>query len=80
MLISNNGIDSRKASEIVRSFLSQCHAVHDVKEPSLDDHAWTVEAEVATFGANQVKRVKLDTESGKIISCHTMPNPKTHNP
>jgi len=65
--LSIKGIDSSKAKEIVRNFLAQYHAVLDVKDPILEDHTWIVDAAVMSFGFNHIKRVMVNSETGKII-------------
>ena len=71
--MSNNSIDSSKAKEIVRNFLAQSHAVLDVKDPILEDHTWIVDADVTSFGFNHIKRVKVNTETGKIMGYEIPP-------
>jgi len=71
--MSNNSIDSSKAKEIVRNFLAQYHAVLDVKDPILEDHTWIVDADVTSFGFNHIKRVKVNTETGKIMGYEIPP-------
>ena len=71
--MSIKGIDSSKAKEIVRNFLSQYHTVLDVKDPILEDHVWIVDADVTSFGFNHTKRVKVNSETGKIIDYNIPP-------
>jgi hypothetical protein len=62
-----NGIDPHKAKDIVRKFLEQSQTVHEVKDPELEQDAWIVEADVRAFGTNYTRKVKVDTESGRIM-------------
>jgi hypothetical protein len=75
--MSNNGINSSKAKEITRNFLAQSHAVSDIKEPVLEDHTWSVEAYVTSFGVNHIKIVKVSTETGRIMGYESSLNLKT---
>lgn len=75
--MSNNGIDSSKAKDIARNFLAQSHAVHAIKEPALEDHTWTVEADVTSFGVNHIKIVKVSTETGRIMGYESSLHLKT---
>ena len=75
----NNGINSTKAREIVKDFLSQAHSVHKVEEPILEDDAWRVDADVTSFGVNHIKKVKVDSETGRIMSYESFPNPRSSN-
>jgi len=65
--LSNKGIDSNKAKEIARNFLAQYHAVLDVKDPILEDHTWIVDSDVMSFGFKHLKRVKVNSETGRIM-------------
>jgi hypothetical protein len=71
--LSNKVIDSNKAKEIVRNFLAQYHAVLDVKDPMLEDHTWIVDAAVVSFGFNHTKRVRVNSETGKIMGYELPP-------
>ncbi|TLX82809.1 MAG: hypothetical protein E6L00_02675 [Thaumarchaeota archaeon] len=71
--MSNKGIDSSKAIQIVRNFLAQYHAVLDVKDPILEDHTWLVDADVTSFGFNHIKRVRVNSETGKIMGYEISP-------
>ena len=70
-------IDSDKAREIARYFLAQNHSVLDVRNPTLEDHTWIVDADVTLFATHHIKRVKINAETGKILSCESHLNPKT---
>ena len=69
-------MDSNKAKEITRNFLSQNYSVIDVRNPTLEDHTWMVEADVTLFSTHQIKRVVINAETGRILSCESRPNPK----
>ena len=73
----HNNINQTKVREIVKDFLAQAHSVHKVEEPILEDDAWRVDADVTTFGVTQIKKVKVDPETGRIISSESFPNPRT---
>ena len=70
-------IDSDKAREIARYFLAQNHIVIDVRNPTLEDHTWIVDADVTLFATHQIKRVKIHAETGRILGCESRLNPKT---
>lgn len=58
-------IDSAKAQELARRFLSQYHSVIDTKAV-LKDGAWVVTASLG-FSNTQTKQVKIDANSGRIL-------------
>ena len=70
-------IDSDKAREIARYFLAQNHSVLDVRNPTLEDHTWIVDADVTVYSTHQIKRVKIHAETGRILGCESRLNPKT---
>ena len=70
-------IDSDKAREIARYFLAQNHSVLDVRNPTLEDHTWIVDADVTLFSTHHIKRVKIHAETGRILSCESRLYPKT---
>ena len=70
-------IDSDKAREIARYFLAQNHIVIDVRNPTLEDHTWIVDADVTLFATHHIKRVKIHAETGRILGCESRLNPKT---
>ena len=70
-------IDSDKAREITRNFLAQNYTVIDVRNPALEDHTWIVDADVTLFSTHQIKRVKVDAQTGKILGCESYLDPKT---
>ena len=70
-------IDSDKAREIARYFLAQNHSDLDVRNPTLEDHTWIVDADVTLFSTHQIKRVKVDAQTGKILGCESYLDPKT---
>ena len=70
-------IDSDKAREIARYFLAQNHIVIDVRNPTLEDHTWIVDADVTLYATHHIKRVKIHAETGRILSCESRLYPKT---
>ena len=70
-------IDSDKAREIARYFLAQNHIVIDVRNPTLEDHTWIVDADVTLFATHHIKRVKINAETGRILGCESHLNPNT---
>ena len=70
-------IDSDKAREIARYFLAQNHLVIDVRNPTLEDHTWQVDADVTLYATHHIKRVKINAETGNILGCESRLNPKT---
>ena len=70
-------IDSDKAREIARYFLAQNHIVIDVRNPTLEDHTWQVDADVTLYATHHIKRVKINAETGRILGCESHLNPKT---
>jgi len=70
-------IDSSKAQEIARNFLAQSHAVLEVRNPTLEDHTWSVEADVTLYTAHHIKRVKINAETGRIMGCQSHLGSKT---
>ena len=69
-------IDSNKAREIARYFLAQNHSVLDVRNPTLEDNTWIVEADVMVFSTYHIKRVKVDAQTGRILGCESRLYPK----
>ena len=70
-------INRERVEEIARNFLAQNHAIIDVRNPTLEDHTWMVDADVTLFTTHHIKRVKVDAETGRILSCESRPNPRT---
>ena len=70
-------IDSDKAREIARYFLAQNHLVIDVRNPTLEDHTWIVDADVTLFATHHIKRVKINAETGRIMGCQSHLGSKT---
>ena len=66
-------IDKKRVEEIARNFLAQNYSVLDIRAPTLEDHTWIVEADVLLFSAYHVKRVMIDAQTGKILSCESRP-------
>ena len=58
-------VDSSKAQELARRFLGQYHSVIDTKAV-LEDGVWVVTAYLG-FSNTQTKRVRIDTDSGRIL-------------
>lgn len=58
-------IDSSKAQELARRFLSQYHSVIDTKAV-LENGEWVVTAYLG-FSNTQTKRVRIDMGSGRIL-------------
>ena len=58
-------VDSSKAQELARRFLSQYHSVIDT-EAVLEDGVWIVTAHLG-FSNTQTKQVKIDIDSGRIL-------------
>jgi hypothetical protein len=58
-------IDSSKAQELARRFLSQYHSVIDTKAV-FEDGVWVVTAYLG-FSNTQTRRVRIDVESGRIL-------------
>ena len=58
-------IDSSRAQEVARRFLSQYHSVIETKAV-LEDDVWIVTAYLG-FANTQTKKVRIDVNSGKIL-------------
>jgi len=69
-------IDRKRVEEIARNFLAQNHAVIDVRNPTLEDNTWIVEADVMVFSTYHIKRVKVDAQTGRILGCESRLYPK----
>ena len=63
--IIDEKVDSSKAQEIARRFLSQYHSVIDTKAV-FEEGAWIVTAYLG-FSNTQTKRVRIDADSGRIL-------------
>jgi|GEM_PF-1763591 len=59
-------MDAKRAEEIARNFLQQHHSVLDIKS-TFEYGVWLVEAHTSAFGES-VKRLRIDSNTGKIIS------------
>ena len=68
--------DRKRVEEIARNFLAQNYAVLDVREPTLEDHTWMVEADVLLFSTYYIKQVMIDAQTGRILGCKSRPYPK----
>ncbi len=60
-------IDSAKAQELTRRFLSQYHTVIDTKV-ILEKDVWVVTAYLG-FSNTQTRKVRIDANSGQILGC-----------
>jgi len=69
-------IDRKRVEEIARNFLAQNYAVIDVRNPTLEDNTWTLDADVMLFSAYHIKRVKVDAQTGRILGCESALIPK----
>ncbi len=58
-------IDSAKAQELTRRFLSQYHTVIDTKV-ALEKDVWIVTAYLG-FANTQTRKVRIDANSGQIL-------------
>lgn len=63
--IVDEKIDSSRAQELARRFLSQYHSVIDTKA-DLENGVWVVTAYLG-FSNTQTKKVSIDVRSGKIL-------------
>jgi hypothetical protein len=61
----DESIDSSRAQEVARRFLSQYHSVIETKAV-LEDDVWIVTAYLG-FANTQTKKVRIDVNSGKIL-------------
>ncbi len=67
-MLSHSGVDKQRATEIARTYLEQQHSVHNVEVISLEKGIWVVKAETHSASGESVKKVGIDTKSGRIIS------------
>jgi len=56
------------AKEIARRYLEQQHSVHNVQVVSRENGIWLVKAKTHSASGESVKKVGIDTKSGRIIS------------
>lgn len=63
--IVDEKIDSSRAQELARRFLSQYHSVIDTKA-DLENGVWVVTAYLG-FSNTQTKKVSIDVRSGRIL-------------
>lgn len=63
--IVDEKIDSLRAQELARRFLSQYHSVIDTKA-DLENGVWVVTAYLG-FSNTQTRKVSIDVRSGKIL-------------
>ena len=57
-----------RAEQIARSFFEQQHDVHRTKAVSFENGTWLVEGEVSSGYGENIKRLRIDSKTGKIIS------------
>jgi len=62
------GIDRKKVGELTINFLQQHHNVHNVKVVNFENEIWLVEARVHSSSGPSVRKIRVDGETGKIIS------------
>ena len=61
-------IDASKAVNISREYLKQSYTTVTFKNIVMEEKLWIVECNVG-FLYDNIKKVKIDADSGKIISC-----------
>lgn len=61
-------IDTQRAIDISREFLKQSYTTVLFKNIIMEEKIWTVEYNVG-FLKDNIKKVKIDVNTGKIISC-----------
>lgn len=61
-------IDATNAISVAREFLKQSYATLSFKNIILEGDVWIVEYNVG-FLKDNIKKVRIDTNSGKIIGC-----------
>ncbi|TLX82727.1 MAG: hypothetical protein E6K98_05585 [Thaumarchaeota archaeon] len=59
-------IDSYTAEEIARTFLAQYHSVFGTKT-RFEDGIWLVEAKTLSSSGASVKKVRIESKTGRII-------------
>ena len=60
-------MNTHKAEEIARIFLSQNYSVLRIVKSKITNHTWTVEVLVSSFDKNAIKKIKIDDTTGSII-------------
>ena len=61
-------IDAQRAIDISREFLKQSYTTVLFKNIIMEEKIWTVEYNVG-FLKDNIKKVQIDVNTGKIISC-----------
>ena len=61
-------IDAQRAIDISREFLKQSYTTVLFRNIIMEEKTWTVEYNVG-FLKDNIKKVKIDVNTGKIISC-----------
>ena len=61
-------IDAKRAIDISREFLKQSYTTVLFRNIIMEEKTWTVEYNVG-FLKDNIKKVKIDANTGKIISC-----------
>lgn len=59
-------VDAPKAIEIAKEFLEKFHDTINLKSANLDGEVWTIVFDVG-FLTDQIKKVKVDANTGKIL-------------
>ena len=61
-------IDNKKVEELARNFLQQHHDVKNIKVVDIKNGIFLVEAETRSSSGERVRKLKIDGETGEIIS------------
>jgi uncharacterized membrane protein YkoI len=61
-------IDAQKAIDISREFLKQSYTTMTFKNITMEEKTWIVECNVG-FLKDNIKKVRIDANTGKIIGC-----------
>jgi len=61
-------IDNKKVEELARNFLQQHHDVKNIKVVGIKNGIWFVEGETRSSSGERVRKLKIDGETGEIIS------------
>jgi len=61
-------IDAQKAIDISREFLKQSYTTVVFKNITMKEKIWVVECDVG-FLKDNIKKVRIDVNTGKIIGC-----------
>jgi len=60
-------MDKLRAEQIARSFFEQQHDVHNTKAVRFENGIWVVEGEVSSGYGENIKKLRIDAKTGKII-------------